>query len=182
MTEKEFKEYLNSIHKFINVAKGAINKESKEVQDFINFYSKLTGKKVGEGSCKDCILDAYFELSTKTPNQLKILLMEKTYKLKKNKVVGFGGSHYTNDNITDEVAFKMITQSRSNAGHFENGEQLLNDFDDAHKVYFAAEQTVAHKSNIKEEKKEAPDTAPVKDATIEVKVTEKKKIGRPAKK
>jgi len=191
MTEKEFKEYLNSIHKFINVAKGAINKESKEVQDFINFYSKLTGKKVGEGSCKDCILDAYFELSTKTPNQLKILLMEKTYKLKKNKVVGFGGSHYTNDNITDEKAFEMIASNRSNAGHFENGEQLLKDFDAV--AHFTAPQEVKmFIPNVPlekqlemlqgKEKKEEPviDHAPA--AKIEVKITEKKKTGRPAKK
>ncbi len=131
MTEQEFKDYLKSIHSFINVAKGAINKESKEVQDFISFYTKLTGKKVGEGSCKDCILDAYFELSTKTPNQLKILLMEKSYSLKKNKVVGFGGSHYTKDNMTDAVAFEMVRSNRSNAAHFENPEQLLKDYDAA---------------------------------------------------
>ena len=185
MTEQEFKDYLKSIHSFINVAKGAINKESKEVQDFISFYTKLTGKKVGEGSCKDCILDAYFELSTKTPNQLKILLMEKTYTLKKNKVVGFGGSHYTNDNITDEVAFKMISQSRSNAGHFENGEQLLKDFDGQIKVsvHSSEDKTPIYKSGvgIETQKKEEPVTAPAPDAKIEVKITEKKK-GRPAKK
>lgn len=176
MTEQEFKDYLKSIHSFINVAKGAINKESKEVQDFISFYTKLTGKKVGEGSCKDCILDAYFELSTKTPNQLKILLMEKSYSLKKNKVVGFGGSHYTKDNMTDAVAFEMVRSNRSNAAHFENPEQLLKDFDGQNK------EKVEWTITIPAEKKEEPVTAPAPAATIEVKVTEKKKIGRPAKK
>ena len=186
MTEQEFKDYLKSIHSFINVAKGAINKESKEVQDFISFYTKLTGKKVGEGSCKDCILDAYFELSTKTPNQLKILLMEKSYSLKKNKVVGFGGSHYTKDNMTDAVAFEMVRSNRSNAAHFENPEQLLKDYDGQIKlsVHSSENETPIYKSGVgieTEKKEEERATAPAPDAKIEVKITEKKK-GRPAKK
>lgn len=178
MTEQEFKDYLKSIHGFINVAKGEINKESKEVQDFISFYTKLTGKKIGEGSCKDCILDAYFELSTKTPNQLKILLMEKSYSLKKNKVVGFGGSHYTKDNMTDAVAFEMVRSNRSNAAHFETPEQLLKDYDAASAVTVNS-AGLKNIDKLPSEKQSV--TAPAEDApNLTVSVTEKNPASVPA--
>lgn len=193
MTEKEFNDYINKVMPFINVPKGHIDKANESVISFINFYQKLTGKKVGEGSCKDCILDALFELKTLTPNQLKNLLMEKNYILKKTKVVGFKGSHYTNANITDAVAFDMVTFSRSNAANFENGEQLLKDYDaKVTKPVIIFEQSFdeikREAGKIVDEWKEkkqvtvpAEVATPVKEKKT-VSVTEKKKQGRPFKK
>lgn len=187
MSEKEFNDFINKVIPFINVPKGQIDKTNENVIEFVSFYKKLTGKIIGEGSCKDCILDALFELKTLTPNQLKNLLMEKTYKLKPSnnggqRLVGFGGDHYNNGNITDEIAFKMVEAKRSNAANFENQEQLLADYDKS--VSVPVNPVV-----VKEKKEATKATDPAEGASdikVTVKVTEKepekKKQGRPSKK
>lgn len=99
--------------------------------------------------------------------------MEKKYKLKPGakggpRLVGFGGDHYSNVNINDAIAFEMIRSNRSNAGAFENPEQLLQDYD----LSISKPVSLPDVKKPVEEKKEV--TAPVKDAdNLTVSVTEK---------
>ena len=51
--------------------------------------------------------------------------MPSKFKLRKGRVVVFGNSDYTNANITDEVAMKMIASNVKNAGNFENPDEVL---------------------------------------------------------
>jgi len=128
MEISELKDKLNEYRPFIVVSGKEIDKGNEKVQEFIELYAKLTGKRVGEGTCRNCILDAYMDLAMKTENQLKKLLMPSKYKLKEGRVVVFQNTDYTNANITDEVAMKMIAFSSKHAGNFVNGEELLKDY------------------------------------------------------
>jgi hypothetical protein len=54
------------------------------------------------------------------------MTQEKKFKLKRFPVYfGQRHQHYTNVNITDEVALEMVRFSRSTAANFENAEELL---------------------------------------------------------
>lgn len=128
MEVQELKDKLNDYRPFIVVSGKEIDKESEKVQEFIELYYNLTGKRVGEGTCRNCILDAYMELSMKTEKQLKKLVMPSKYKLKEGRVVVFQNTDYTNANITDEVAMKMIEFSSKHSGNFVNGKELIKDY------------------------------------------------------
>jgi hypothetical protein len=125
MEVKELKERLDGYRPFIFLNGKEIDRTNVNVNEFIELYFKLTGKRVGEGTCKNCIFDAYVELSIKTDNQLKRLVMPSKFKLRKGRVVVFGNSDYTNANITDEVAMKMVASNVKNAGNFENPDEVL---------------------------------------------------------
>ena len=125
MKVSELRYKLNGFRPFIVVSGKEIDKEHEKVQEFIELYHQLTGKRVGEGTCKNCILDAYMDLSIKTEKQLKQLAMKSKYKLKEGRVIVFQNTDYTNANMTDEVAMKMIAFSSKHAGNFVNGGELL---------------------------------------------------------
>lgn len=112
----------------IVVSKREIDRNSPEVVEFIELYYKLTGKRVGEGKCRNCILDAYMELSLKNEKQLKRLLMPSKFKLKEGRVVVFNNTDYTNANMTDDVAMKMIEFSAKHAGNFVNPKEVMDAF------------------------------------------------------
>ena len=90
MEVKELKEKLDGYRPFIFLSGKEIDRSNENVNEFIELYFKLTGKRVGEGTCKNCIFDAYVELSIKTDNQLKRLVMPSKFKLRKGRVVVFG--------------------------------------------------------------------------------------------
>lgn len=125
MTPTEIKELLNEVSPLIVVPKGHIDKAHPTVVRFLAMYKELTGKKVGEGTCQNCVLDAFFELKSLNEDQLKFITMERKFKLRPNALVAFNNSHYTNANITDEVALAMVTANRNQARSFVNGEELL---------------------------------------------------------
>ncbi len=110
-----------------------VDKENEYVKKFIKAYKVLTGKTVGAGKCKNCVLDAYFELKLKTDKQLKFMTMERKYKLKDNRVVGFKNSHYTNANITDAIALDMVKANANHSRSFVNGSELLKDLEASNK-------------------------------------------------
>lgn len=173
MTEKEFKSYLEEIKPHIVISGGYADKSKQEVKDFIKFYKKLTGKIIGEGTCKDCILDAYFHLSLLTQKQIEIMLSQRKYKLKQTKVVFFKGSHYTQANVTDAIAFEMVAFNRSNAANFENPDQLLQDYD------LSNSQTISELGNTKKTEKKTEGDG--KTVTVTEKTQTKKDEGEKAK-
>jgi hypothetical protein len=128
MEVNELKEKLDGFRPFIFVSGKEIDRADQNVSEFIELYFKLTGKRVGEGTCKNCIFDAYVELSIKNENQLKRLIMPNKFKLRKGRVVVFNNSDYTNANITDEVAMKMIAFNSKHAGNFENPDEVLAEY------------------------------------------------------
>jgi len=125
MTPQEITDLLNEVSQFIVVPKGQIDKTNEVVIRFIAVYKELKGKTLGEGSCVNCILDGFFELKALNEQQLKFLTMERKYKLKATRVVGFNQSHYTTANITDEIALEMVASNRAHAASFDNGDELL---------------------------------------------------------
>lgn len=74
-------------------------------------------------------MDAYFGWKILTDKELIFLTMERKYKLKETRLVGFKNSHYTNANITDEIALDMVKFNRNHSNSFENGKELLEEFD-----------------------------------------------------
>jgi hypothetical protein len=133
MTPLELKALLEEVSPLVVVPKGQIDKAHPTVVKFLQVHFQLTGKKVGVGTCHNCILDALFELKGLTETQLKLMTMERKYKLKPNALVYFNHAHYTVANITDDVAIEMV---KSNSGHsrsFVNGEALLAELDGVEK-------------------------------------------------
>lgn len=106
---------------------GQIDKKHPLILEFIALYKKLTGKTVGQGNCRNCIIDAFFELNqvVKTPNKLEAM----TGKHKLKRMFDFGHRHYTNANMTDELAVKMVRENRRIAAYFENPDALLAEAD-----------------------------------------------------
>ena len=125
MTPNEIKELLNEVSPLIVVPKGQIDKAHPTVVRFLAMYKELTGKKVGEGTCQNCVLDAFFELKSLNEDQLKFITMERKFKLRPNALVAFNNSHYTNANITDEISLEMVKANRNQSRSFVNGEELL---------------------------------------------------------
>lgn len=125
MEVQELQYKLEEFRPFIVVHGKEIDKSNEKVKEFIELYYQLTGKRVGEGTCRNCIFDAYMELSIKTKEQLKRLVMPSKFKLRKGRVVVFSHTDYTNANITDEVAMKMIAFNSKHAGNFENPSEVL---------------------------------------------------------
>lgn len=125
MTPLELKELLEEVSPLIVVPKGQIDKEHPTVVKFLAVHKKLTGKKVGQGTCQSCILDALFELKGLTETQLKLMTMDRKYKLKLNALVYFNHAHYTVANITDNVAIEMVKANSGHSRSFVNGEALL---------------------------------------------------------
>jgi hypothetical protein len=125
MEIKELKDKLAEYRPYIVVSGKEIDKDHEKVKDFIELYHKLTGKRVGEGTCRNCILDAYMDLSMKTENQLKTMIMPSKYKMKEGRVVIFNNTDYTNANMTDEVALQMVAFNTKHAANFLNGDELL---------------------------------------------------------
>ena len=133
MTPTEIKELLNEVSPLIVVPKGQIDKAHPVVVRFLAMYKELTGKKVGEGTCHNCILDALFELKSLNEQQLILITMERKFKLRPNALVAFNNSHYTNANITDEISLEMVKANRNQARSFVNGEELLSALDSGEK-------------------------------------------------
>jgi len=134
MTPNEITELLNEVSPFIVVPKGQIDKSNPVVIRFLEMHHALTGKRVGEGTCQNCILDALFEIKSLNKHQLNILTMEHKFKLRPNALVFFQNSHYTNANITDEIALEMVIANRNQSRSFVNGEELLAALDAGAKV------------------------------------------------
>lgn len=133
MTPTEIKQLLAEVSPLIVVPKGQIDKGNPIVVKFLAMHRELTGKKVGEGTCQNCILDAFFELKSLNEQQLTIITMERKYKLRPNALVAFNNSHYTNANITDEIALEMVTANRNQSRSFLNGDALLAALDGGEK-------------------------------------------------
>jgi hypothetical protein len=134
MTPLELKELLEEVSPLIVVPKGQIDKAHPTVVKFLAVHKKLTGKKVGQGTCQSCILDALFELKGLTETQLKLMTMERKYKLKPNALVYFNHAHYTVANITDDVAIEMVKANLGHSRSFVNGEALLAELDGVEKT------------------------------------------------
>lgn len=132
MEVQELKDRLDGFQPFIVVHGKEIDRNNEKVKEFIELYYELTGKRVGEGTCRNCIFDAYMELSIKTKEQLKRLVMPCKFKLLKGRVVVFNNTDYTNANITDEVAMKMIAFNSKHAGNFENPHEVLAAYASSH--------------------------------------------------
>jgi hypothetical protein len=128
MNVQELKDKLEGYRPSILVSGKEIDKNDENVKDFIELYYQLTGNRVGEGTCRNCIFDAYMELSIKTEKQLKQLVMPSKYKMREGRVVVFNNTDYTNANMTDEVALEMVGFNVKHAGNFINGDELLGDY------------------------------------------------------
>jgi hypothetical protein len=128
MNVQELKTKLEGYRPSILVSGKEIDKNDENVKDFIELYYQLTGKRVGEGTCRNCIFDAYMELSIKTDKQLKQLVMPSKYKMRKGRLVVFNNTDYSNANMTDEVALAMVNFNIKHAGNFLNGDELLSDY------------------------------------------------------
>ena len=126
MTLEQVKQLLDDVSPYLNPSV-EVDAEHEQVKRFIKAYKDVTGKTVGTGTCKNCILDAYFEWKIKTDKELIFLTMERKYKLKDNSVVGFNNGHYTNANITDEVSLEMVKDNPKRAKNFVNADELLED-------------------------------------------------------
>lgn len=134
MTPTEITALLNEVSPLIVVPKGQIDKTNPVVIKFLEMHHALTGKKVGEGTCHNCILDALFEIKALNETQLNILTMERKFKLRTNALVYFNQSHYTNANITDDISLEMVKANRNQSRSFENGEELLAALDSGAQV------------------------------------------------
>lgn len=128
MEVHELRSKLEEFRPFIVLSGKEIDKSHEKVQEFIELNYKLTRKRVGEGTCKNCIFDAYMELSIKTDKQLKTLVMPSKFKMKEGRVVIFNNTDYTNANMTDEVAMKMVAFNVKHAGNFLNPDEVLQAF------------------------------------------------------
>jgi hypothetical protein len=128
MNVQELKDKLEGFRPSILVSGKEIDKNDENVKDFIELYYQLTGNRVGEGTCRNCIFDAYMELSMKTDKQLKQLVMPSKYKMREGRVVVFNNTDYTNANMTDDVALEMVGFNVKHAGNFINGDELLSDY------------------------------------------------------
>jgi len=127
MTPQEIIDLLDEVKPFLIVPKGQIDKQNETVRKFIKTYQNITGIELGLGNCQNCLTDAFFNWKTLTENQLIFLTMERKYKVKEERLIGFGGAHYNNGNITDEIALAMVAANRNHSKGFENGEELLAD-------------------------------------------------------
>jgi hypothetical protein len=127
MNTQELKDLLDEVAPYLKPSI-EVDKDNEVVKLFIKAYKEVTGKVTGAGQCKNCVLDAFFELKMKTEEQLIFMTMEKKYKLKASRVVGFDNSHYTLANITDEIALAMVSFNINHANSFENGDELLADY------------------------------------------------------
>ena len=133
MEVQELKDKLDGFQPFIVVHGKEIDKSNEKVKEFIELYYKLTGKRVGEGTCRNCIFDAYMELSIKTKEQLKRLIMPCKFKMKEGRVVIFNNTDYTNANMTDEIAMQMVAFNVKHAGNFLDPEAVLKAFAESRK-------------------------------------------------
>lgn len=133
MEVHELKAKLQELRPFIVVSGKEIDKDNEKVKEFIELNHKLTGKRVGEGTCKNCIFDAYMELSIKTDEQLKRLIMPSKFKMKEGRVVIFNNTDYTNANMTDEIAMQMVAFNVKHAGNFLNPDEVLKAFAESRK-------------------------------------------------
>lgn len=149
MTPTEIKALLNEVSPLLVVPKGQIDKTNSVVIQFLEMHYALTGKKVGEGNCQNCILDAFFEIKSLNEKQLNILTMERKFKLRANSVVHFNQSHYTNANITDDIALAMVIANRNQSRSFVNSEELLAALDGGAQPE-KAKSKVGRKPKIKE--------------------------------
>jgi hypothetical protein len=126
MTFEKLQDILQKAKDFVVVAGGAIDKSKPEVIELCDAFFFIYKQKVGVGTCRNCIFDAYFELKQITKQKFNFMTQEKKFKLKRFPVYfGQRHQHYTNVNITDEVALEMVRFSRSTAANFENAEELL---------------------------------------------------------
>jgi hypothetical protein len=126
MTFEKLQDILQKAKDFVVVAGGAIDKSKPEVIELCDTFFFIYKQKVGVGTCRNCIFDAYFELKQITKEKFNFMTQEKKFKLKRFPVYfGQRHQHYTNVNITDEVALEMVRFSRSTAANFENAEELL---------------------------------------------------------
>lgn len=158
MEVQELKAMLEGFRPSIVVSGKEIDKSDENVQAFIELYHKLTGKRVGEGSCRNCIFDAYMELSIKTDKQLKQIVMPSKYKMRDGRVVIFNNTDYTNANMTDEVALQMVAFNVKHAGNFLNPDELLEDFSSKSKPKAKEKVIEVEKEVESEPKTELPPT------------------------
>lgn len=133
MEVQELQAKLEEFRPFIVVSGKEIDKDNEKVKEFIELNYKLTGKRVGEGTCKNCIFDAYMEMAIKTKDQLKRLVMPSKFKMKEGRVVIFNNTDYTNANMTDEVAMQMVAFNSKHAGNFLDPEAVLKAFAESRK-------------------------------------------------
>lgn len=133
MTPLELKALLEEVSPLVVVPKGQIDRQHPTVVKFLQVHFQLTGKKVGVGTCHNCVLDALFELKGLTETQLKLMTMERKHKLKPNALVYFNHAHYTVANITDDVAIEMVKANSGHSRSFVNSDALLAELDGVEK-------------------------------------------------
>lgn len=167
MIFEDLQEILNKAKPVVVVKGGQIDKDAPEVIAMNDAYFKLKGKKVGVGTCRNCIFDAFFELKQITNEQFNIMNQAKTFKLKRFPIYfGPRHQHYTNANITDDIAIEMVKHNRVNAANFENPEAVLA----------AASATVSAPASVTDTEKEngAPQAPNAAEPKTDVSIVEKK--------
>jgi hypothetical protein len=170
MNFDELQTVLKTATPFILVRGGQIDKDAPEVIAVTDLYFQLFKKKVGIGTCRNCIFDAFFELKQLTNEKFNFMNQVKQFKLKRFPIYfGPRHGHYTNVNITDEIAIEMVKFNRVNAANFENPDELLKAAENA-TVNAAAVNTIAP---VIAEAPTAPTAVPAKEPTMTVSVTEK---------
>ena len=92
-------------------------KDSEAITNLDALLFNVFGERL-DRHCSYCINKAYQKLTNLTIQRFNEMKDQK-YKLKENQVVYFQHAHYTNANITDEIALEMVRANKANADLFE---------------------------------------------------------------
>ncbi|PRY51527.1 hypothetical protein B0I27_107113 [Arcticibacter pallidicorallinus] len=118
MTPQEIFDRIQALPMMVNI-KGSRNPETIKELDTIHKAVFGTGFTPG---CKKCVVKAYHEVSDLTLEKL-IAMSNAKFKLKKDVVIqfpAFSPNHFSNANLSDKDAVKMLKTNPGLLQHFES--------------------------------------------------------------
>lgn len=118
MTPQEIFDRIQALPMMVNI-KGSRNPETIKELDTIHKAVFGTGFTPG---CKKCVVKAYHEVSDLTLEKL-IAMSNAKFKLKKDVVIqfpAFSPNHFSNANLSDKDAVKMLKSNPGLLQHFES--------------------------------------------------------------
>lgn len=83
-------------------------------------YKEVVGKEIFLDSCKGCIAEA-LEMIRKHRNKKNTTMVQNNckYRLHKDVLIKFENGHYNNNNLTDDIAAKILERHPGHAKNFE---------------------------------------------------------------
>lgn len=105
----------------LDLLRGWSNTASAEFSQRVRaLYSAVTGKELRKCRCKDILTDALAEIYSKLyPIKFKKNMEKGDARLVRGVVLQIDGNHYTNANITDEVAREFLKRFPQRKDWFE---------------------------------------------------------------